>query len=225
MPDKTLVSQAVKDAIQKMIFTEMKAGERLPTEAELTALFNVSRTSVREAVKALEAAKIVEKRNGGTYVVEQISDCFVDSLYVLAQLNVAKKADLLSVRQILEGEAAFQAALHADQEIIRKLKNNVWMMQRPDLTQSEYIDLDMEFHLLIAEGSNNSVLFQLIKDISTVLVKLYPKCCTLEFAQNAAIPVQIKIAEAINNHNGQDAKLGMVKHLRESDELLNAYNA
>lgn len=220
MSEKTLRSQSVKDAIQEMIFNKLKAGDRLPTEAELTGMFNVSRTSVREALKALEAARIVEKRNGGTYVVERIQECFVDPLYVMAKLHVTKGEDLLQVRQILEGEAAVLAAQNAGEDIIRKLKNTVWMMQKPGITLAEYIELDAEFHLLIAEGAGNSVLFQLIKDISTVLVKLYPKCCTLEFVQSDSIPLQIKIVDAVEKRNSEAAKEALVQHLVGSDEML-----
>lgn len=220
MSEKTLLSQSVKDAIQEMIFDKLKAGDRLPTEAELTSMFNVSRTSVREALKTLEAARIVEKRNGGTYVVEQIQECFVDPLYVMTRLNVTKGEDLLYVRQILEGEAAVLAAKKAGENIIRELKDTVWMMQKPSITLDEYIELDARFHLLVAEGAQNSVMLQLIKDISTVLVKLYPKCCTLEFVQREAIPLQIQVVAAIENGNSEAAKKALVQHLIGSDEML-----
>lgn len=220
MGEKTLLSQSVKDAIQEMIFTKLKAGDRLPTEAELTSMFQVSRTSIREALKSLEAAHIVEKRNGGTYVVEQVNDCFVDPLYIMSRLEVAKREDLLSIRRILEGEAAALAAKNVDEEILRQLKTNVWMMQKPDLTLEEYIALDEEFHLFIAKASGNAVLYQLIKDVSTVLVKLYPKCCTLEFAKSKAIPLQIKIVEAMEFKDSESARAGLSQHLMESDELL-----
>lgn len=220
MSEKMLLSQSIKEQIQEMIFEKLKAGDRLPPEAELTEMFHVSRTSIREALKALEAAKVVEKRNGGTYVVDKLQECFVDPLYVMTRLHVTKGEDLLYVREILEGEAAALAAKNAGKERIQKMKMIVWMMQKPDITLEEYIPLDEEFHLLVAESGENSILFQLIKDITAVLVKLYSKCCTMEYIQSEAIYHHIKLVEAIEAGDTQTAKEILVQHIRGSNLLL-----
>lgn len=217
---KTKVSEKVKDAIQDMIFSQMHAGDRLPTESELTEKFEASRTSVREALKGLEAAKIVEKRNGGTFVVEKIRGGFVDPLCIMLQLNTIKQRELMDTRMLLETEAAGGCAINATPENIKELENIVWLMQKPSITIEEYIDLDLRFHLLIAKSSGNSMLYQLIKDISTVLVRFYPRFCTLEFAQNVAVPLQIKTIDAIKERNAEEAKKNMRQHLQESDEII-----
>lgn len=218
--NKTKVSVKVREAIQEMILSSMKAGDKLPTESELTEMFAASRTTVREALKGLEAAKIVEKRNGGTYVADQMKDCFVDPLCIMLQLNTIKKKEIMDIRKLLETEAAGEAALNAAQEDIYELENIVWMMQKPGIELEEYIDLDVKYHFMIAKASGNMMLYQLIKDISTVLIRLYPRFCTLEIAKNQAIPQQIKVLQAIKEGDVEAAKINMRQHLQECDEII-----
>ena len=218
--NKTKVSQKVKDAIEEMIFSKMHAGDKLPTEGELAEMLAVSRTTVREAIKGLEASKIVEKRNGGTYIVEKVRGCFVDPLCIMIQLNTIKQSEIMSVRILLETEAAGAAAANAEPEQIKELENIVWLMRKPGIQIEEYIDLDVKFHFLIAKASANQMLYQLIRDISTVIVKFYPRCCTLEVAEDIAIPQLAKVVNAIKSRDTKAARTSMRQHLQECDEII-----
>lgn len=219
-PNKTKVSEKVKDAIEEMIFSKMHAGDKLPAEGELAEMLAVSRTTVREALKGLEASKIVEKRNGGTFIVEKVRGCFVDPLCIMIQLNTIKQSEIMDVRILLETEAAGQAAVNAEPEQVRELENTVWLMKKPGIQIEEYIDLDVKFHFMIAKASSNQMLYQLIRDISTVIVRFYPRCCTLEIAENIAIPQLVKVVDAIKSKDAGTARDSMRQHLQECDEII-----
>ena len=219
-PNKTKVSEKVKDAIEEMIFSKMHAGDKLPAEGELAEMLAVSRTTVREALKGLEASKIVEKRNGGTFLGEKVRGCVVDPLCIMIQLNTIKQSEIMDVRILLETEAAGQAAVNAEPEQVRELENTVWLMKKPGIQIEEYIDLDVKFHFLIAKASSNQMLYQLIRDISTVIVRFYPRCCTLEIAENIAIPQLVKVVDAIKSKDAGAARDSMRQHLQECDEII-----
>ncbi len=198
-----------------MILTELRPGEKLPNEAELSSRFSASRSSVREALQAIEALHIVEKRNGGTFVTSDMQECFVDPLRVMVQLNFVKKKELLEIRKMLETEAAGSCATRATEEHVLKLENITWLMQKPNIGIEEYLDLDVQFHLAIAEASGNSVLCQLMKDVSTVVFKFFPRVCTLEIAKESAIPLKLSLTQAIKNRNIEQARTIMAKHMDE----------
>ena len=136
---KLKVSDKVKALIQNMIFKEMKPGDKLPSEAMLSELFSASRSSIREALQALESARIVEKRNNGTFVTSQLEECFVNPLSIMIQLSMVGLPELLELRQILESEAAGYAALRATETQVRDLENMAWLMQKPNITIEESV--------------------------------------------------------------------------------------
>jgi len=213
---KQRVSDQVKESIQDMILNQMKAAERLPTEAVLTEMFGASRSSVREALQALEASGIVEKRNGGTYVADSMDECFVCPLTIMVQLNMTNISEVIQVRKLLEIEAAGLAAKNATEEQIREIDNILWLMQKPDIMTEEYIEQDIRFHLALALAAHNTVLYQFINDVNVVVSKFYPRICTAEVIQEHAIPTQKKIVQALKERDCEGCKKYMEEHLNET---------
>ncbi len=213
---KQRVSDQVKDSIQDMILNQMQTAERLPTEATLTEMFGASRSSVREALQALEASGIVEKRNGGTYVVDSMDECFVHPLSIMVQLNMTNISEVVQVRKLLEVEAAGLAAKNATEEQIREIDNILWLMQKPDITTEEYIEQDIRFHLELARAAGNTVLYQFINDVNVVVSKFYPRICTLDVIHNHGIPTQKKIVQALKERDVAGCIRYMEDHLDET---------
>jgi len=148
------------DALSKSIAGYKYAvGDRLPSERELSAKFNVSRPIVREAIFALEADGLVEVRNG--------SGVYVKSKKLGA--NATRRGDvgmfeLLEARRAVEGEAAALAATRITDEEIEELRRLVTEMRKKnasDIEESE--DADMRFHLLIATATRNPAILQTIE--------------------------------------------------------------
>lgn len=216
---KTKVSEKIRCLLEDMIYTEMKPGDKLPSEQVLTELFHTSRSSVREAIQALEGAGIVKRRSRATYVASSANECFVEPLNILVRLEEAGGKDIIEIRKIFETEAAGYAAQRASREQLIELENLIWLMQKPDLTIEEYYGLDTRYHELIAEASGNAAIRQFINDLHIVLTKLYPRFCTLEIVKNNALPVQIELVDAIRNHDPETARRCMAEHLSESEGI------
>ena len=117
-----MLSQSVADSILSMITIEKRfaAGDKLPNEIELSEELNVSRTTLREAVRILVAYQILEIRRGkGTYVTKKAFEQPQD----LEQLSAVRvnAGDLYEMRLIFEPEAAYLAAVRGTDAEIKRI--------------------------------------------------------------------------------------------------------
>jgi GntR family transcriptional repressor for pyruvate dehydrogenase complex len=139
----------------------LKVGDRLPPERELAEIFNVSRASVREALRVLEAFGVLSARRGtgaesGSIVSAQNESPLSGLLRLYASLLQLPITDLLDVREALEMLTARQAAERASAEDIERLGEIIESMRRLK-TPEEFLAVDTEFHLTLARASGNAV--------------------------------------------------------------------
>ena len=171
----TKIADVIVHQLESLILEgTFKPGERLPPERELSERFQVSRPSLREAIRKLEARGMVQtRRGGGTYVTRLLDASFTQPLAGLLQNHPEALRDLLEMRQALEGIAAYYAALRrtpADQEILTlrlEALQNVYVLQEPN-TLSE-ARADAEFHLAITEAAHNVVLLHIMRGLFELL--------------------------------------------------------
>ncbi|GAF94726.1 unnamed protein product, partial [marine sediment metagenome] len=154
-----VIVQQIKDQIKKGI---LKPGEKLPSERELASLLGVSRTSVREAIKALSFSGYLEVIQGkGTYVLE-MSTKYDEIVNFFSGFSNYSLDYLMEARIMLEGEFARLAALNASQEeidLIEKIFNEIDSSE--DL--NSFVVKDLEFHLTIAKATHNPFMDGLMK--------------------------------------------------------------
>lgn len=167
---KVRLSDTVVEKLEKMIAT-MSPGERLPTEMELSELFSVGRSTIREGMKVLTAKKMVVRRNEGTFVTDAVNGCLVDPLNMIINMTDCDINSLIEVREILEVSAVEMAAQRATEEDITELERANWMMNEPGLSDRERQKRDIEFHNCIAKISGNLVLAELLGALRTVIVQ------------------------------------------------------
>lgn len=221
-PQRQRISEVVCNEIIEMIISKMKAGDRLPTEFELSSTYDVSRSTIREALQMLESSGVVERGGGGTYVSSSPKECLVEPLSLMIQMKFAELSDIFQMRRILEVEAVKLAVANAGKDDLRNLENILWMMQKPDLRAGEFVELDKQFHYAIADAAGNTVLYHFIKDINTVISKFVDRLCiALDEARNMAIPLHRKTLDGILTKNVDLALEGMTKHLMDSEEAAN----
>lgn len=156
------------DKLKTMIASgELKPGQRLPREADLAASLGLSRSSLREAVRALSLVRILDVRQGdGTYVSSLASDSLLEALSFIVEFHRdASVLEMLEVRRILEPAGCARAALHADDEQIRGLEE-ILSHANADSSVDELVQADLEFHRAIAAASGNGVLASLVESLS-----------------------------------------------------------
>jgi GntR family transcriptional regulator, transcriptional repressor for pyruvate dehydrogenase complex len=165
--DMALTDEAIEKIRAMITSGELRPGDRLPSEADLGVQLGLSRSSLREAVKALSLINVLDVRRGdGTYVTSLDPGLLLDAMSFAVDLQHDRSVmHFLEVRRILEPAAtALAAAAMSDEEIagLDELLDKL----PPEPGVEESVDNDLEFHRRIARGSGNPVLASLIDSVS-----------------------------------------------------------
>ncbi|WP_275286603.1 FadR/GntR family transcriptional regulator [Halomonas elongata] len=167
----------VVQGIQDMILSgEITPGDRLPVESLLADRFRVSRSSLREGVRALVAMGILETRQGsGTTVTSLDPHLLLEPLVFWASLQGGKSSrGLHTVRQALEVESASLAASRRTDADIEKLKS-LLREAEPAIQNKDHeaaMAIDLEFHLTLAHISENTILIALLEALSRPTLRM-----------------------------------------------------
>jgi GntR family transcriptional repressor for pyruvate dehydrogenase complex len=159
------------EAIEKLkgmiVAGTLRPGDRLPREADLATSLGLSRSSLREAVRALSLVRILDVRQGdGTYVSSLAADTLLDALSFIVEFHHdGSVLELLEVRRILEPAASARAATRIDDEALAALEE-ILGRSTVDSPVEDLVKNDLEFHRAIAVASGNSVLASLIESLS-----------------------------------------------------------
>ena len=204
------LSEQVADEILDMIVVkkQFKIGDKLPNETELSALLNVSRTTLREAIKMLVLQDIVESK--GTFVKSDEVDNFT-----LGNLksNTSDLADLLEMRLIIEPMGAYYATKRASDNEIEKIIEYGEIIEQKILNNEDRTDAEQQFHNAIAKASGNSFMKELVPIISkainesVILSKQYEKATELTLKDHRMI------IDFMKERNAEGAKTAMSLHI------------
>lgn len=146
----------------------MKPGERLPSERALAELLDVSRTTVKEAVSVLEANGIVHIRQGvGIFLAASNSEQFQKEISEILVNQKGRFQEMIELRQAIEGDAAYYAAERITPMQKEKLTKAYEELILAESAGRTTITEDLNFHLSISEASNNNLLFEVMKLISS----------------------------------------------------------
>lgn len=164
--------ELIVEQIEQSIRTgQLKPGDQLPAERELAQRFNVSRTAVREAVKALGEKGLVEAQPGrGTFIIDGTAHAIrqsLDRLLTMGQLDGS--AYLVEVREILEPEIAARAAARAQDKHLAAMREAIAEMDASLDDGDRFIEADLDFHLALAEATENPIILNLIDSIVGLL--------------------------------------------------------
>lgn len=160
-------TSSVTDRIKAYILKRgLRPGDLMPTEVELREALNVSRSSIREAIKTLDALDIVQVRHGhGTYVGELSMSALVESLAFRAMLSsrddFAALEELIDVRQMLEQGLAPRIVGAFDRQMHEALTDVVAQMTELAVRGETFVEADRRFHLLLMGPLRNQLITQL----------------------------------------------------------------
>ena len=162
----SLAGQVADDLEEKIVSGEYAVGAKIPPESELMQIFGVSRNTVREAVKSLASAGVLEVRQGdGTYV--RSNDRFranMDREYRKVSL-----LDIREARNALEGAIAQLAARRRTQEDLEKIEAALHKWESCCDIEGENTKADLEFHLAVTEACHNKILIDLYNSLLSYL--------------------------------------------------------
>ncbi len=169
---KGVADRVAADLLRLIASGEFKAGERLPGERQLAEMMEVSRVSVRAALQQLKAQGFVSAvQGGGTRVVSGAGGAD-PALAELVRLDRSSLQELAEMRLILEVWAARRAATQASQADIAEIRRIVDEMARCDPNDATKAQLDVAFHLAVANASGSVVYRHLLSLIRATLTEM-----------------------------------------------------
>lgn len=211
-------SQRIVAQIRQLVVEgSLRAGERLPPERELAILFNVSRTSVREAIKILAALDMVVIRKGsGVFVKEAMLDALLSNVVDTLVITRNEVQMIFEVRKVLETRAAAWAAQRASAIEIEELTGMVQEARdskNKKISVEEAIEHDKRFHSTIIKLSHNEVLGRILTGMFDVLDKVRTKTAVLPGRAARSVNDHGEIARAIAARDPEKAMEAMLNHL------------
>jgi len=162
-----LYEQIVQQIEQRIVTGELKVGDQLPSERELAEQFGVSRTAVREAIKALREKGMVEILVGrGTFIANGTNDIVRNSLNLLMKFDSNRSLlNLVELREVMEPEIAALAATRITDEYLAILQEAIDKMEAAMGNVEEFAEADLDFHLALAEATQNPIIPALLDPI------------------------------------------------------------
>ena len=216
---KIRLSDSVINAIKKKVAeNNFKPGDKFYSENELSKLLEVSRSSIREAIRILEATGYVTVRHGkGIFIADFDSQKFEPFVNWLKS-NEQHILDHFEVRLIIEPKAAALAAEKADAEDIRKMEEALAQFdlfaERKDNT--EIIKWDRKFHRWLAGSTKNSTLHVLMKSVTTSLPDGWISSLHTPGRIEKTTHEHRDILGAIKNRDKNSAEKAMARHLENA---------
>ena len=191
----------------------IKPGERLPPERHLASSLDVSRTSLRIALRALQLMGVLEIKHGsGTYLARGSKAILSQPQNLLVPLRGISFAEVFEARRAVEMEAAAGAALRATEDNLRKLNRELELMQATLADPAAYLKHDLAFHRNIAIASGNSVFLWFFELVSKVIKDAWAARSRTS-KLNETLSEHRTIAKAIEMRDPDGARYAMLKHL------------
>jgi GntR family transcriptional regulator, transcriptional repressor for pyruvate dehydrogenase complex len=215
-----LYEQIVQQVEESIVKGVLKPGDQLPPERELAQQFGVSRTAVREAVKALREKGLVEAYPGrGTFITDGTSYAIRQSLDRMVKIGQTEGSGyLVEVREILEPEIAALAATRADDENLGAMREAVAVMDAARGDSDAFIEADLDFHLALAEAAANPLILTLIDSIVGLLREQRTRIFLVEGGPERGQYHHKRVLEAVEHRDPIGAREAMKAHLRQVRE-------
>lgn len=188
-------------------------GEKLPSERQLMEQFDISRASVREALRVLESQALIRVQPGkGAYILGTISQSdILEGLLNWLKVNANEMLDVIAVRETLECYAAQLAAQHRSNEVVEKLINSIAEM-RACVERGAFIEAthaDREFHRLLYEASGN----QFLKVLGDSIV------ASLHAARHSIIRIPKRAEKSLEEHEAIVEAISAGDSMKAIDEV------
>jgi GntR family transcriptional repressor for pyruvate dehydrogenase complex len=212
-----LYEQIVQQIETSVLNGSLKPGDQLPAERELAQRLGVSRTAVREAVKALREKGLVEAYSGrGTFVTDGTSQAARQSFDLMVKIGQQEGSPhLAELRLILEPGIAALAAVRVEEEDLAAMREAVAVMDRSQKNPAAYIEADLDFHLALAEAAANPLILSLIDSIVGLLREQRIKIFNVEGGPQRGQVHHKRILEAMERRDPEMARSAMRAHLEQ----------
>ncbi|WP_110111631.1 FadR/GntR family transcriptional regulator [Bacillus sp. CGMCC 1.16541] len=208
---------------------DLKPGDRLASVQQLAENFQVGRSAIREALSALRAMGLVEMKQGeGTYVRQFDPEMLSLPITSAVLMNKQDIEHLLEVRKVLEVGAVGTAAMKRNEQQLQQIAEVLEQMKDAFGNQELGEKADFDFHMAIAEASQNPLLVKLMNNVSEMMIETMRETRRIWLYSEQTTAERIyeehkQIYEAIAEQNVQKAQERMLAHLVNVEQVLMQY--
>ncbi len=222
--EKFVLIDQIIEKIEKLIENgDLKPGDFLPGERVLSEKLGVSRTSLRQALKALNVMGVLEIIPGKkTYIKESFSDILINPFRFIKAVHSIKIKELFEARSVLEESLVQMAAKKANKNHIQKIGYYLNDSENSLDNKSNFIYSEFMFHQSIFEAADNKILTAVMNSLNELLLVLekYEKDYLGIKDRKQSFTQHKEIYEALSNKDPEQARKAMHKHLEYMEERL-----
>jgi GntR family transcriptional repressor for pyruvate dehydrogenase complex len=215
------ITDTVVQRLEDLVLGELETGAELPSEAELAARFEVSRLTVREAARSLQARGLVETRHGRRTVVAPPNAAPIGGYFTAAvRRDPRQLLDLLEVRRALEVHIASLAAAQANRTAVAAMELALAAMLEAADDPVTLHEADIGFHASLAVGAGNQLLRFLIEAMEEPLRASRMRSLRGHLARGGTVEDVIeqhaRILDRVKDRDPKGAAAAMLAHLEQT---------
>ena len=218
-----LLAEAIADGI---VSRGLRPGDRLATEAEMIAEYEVGRATLREALRVLEAQGVIEVRvgaGGGPFVACPDAHRLARMVSLLLRMSDVTLREVLDARLIIEPALAGQAAQRRQGSHLAALRENQRLLETAPRGGAEFLRVNEEFHTLIADASGNRPLAALWSALAAIADGHEAGVRYAPAALAGMVVAHRKIGDAIIAQDSAEAIQAMTVHLEATQAYVARY--
>lgn len=219
---KKRLSEGVVNQITDLIVSKhLQPGDRLPPEHRLVEELGVSRSVVREGIKALEERGLVEVKQGsGTFVRSPSSEMVSDSFSLFLRTRISRFSQLMEVREILDVEIAGLLAERATEEDLQSLSRSIVRMREVLDSPEEFVEEDVAFHMAFYAAMKNEVLVTIMQPIMELLSEAMSMTFEAPGSAESSLRRHEKLQQRIRAGDSEGARRAMREIISRGEERL-----
>lgn len=219
LQQNNLTQQFVRTFTEAIVQERFKAGESLPSESEISSMFGISRTIVREGIREVSSLGLINKHQGARSIVAPMTNWDLLNKNLLATLlAVEEKREeiidgIFSFRLALECQAAMEAALHRTEADMEQMLDQLEVMEQSVKDTKRFLDADDLMHSTIHNATHNIVFISILKNIRDIMVIARDFTIAAPIQQQQAMKQHRDIVESIKSCNPGAAHEAMKQHI------------
>jgi len=211
--------QSIVEQIESLLEKgELRPGDQLPPERALAEQFQVSRASVREALRTLELLGVVETRaGGGTFVRQVAPDALARPLHSLIARGHSVP-DVIEFRGLIEPALAALAATRISDAQLAELREILAAQERRVAADETYVEEDTRFHEVIGDAAKNELLTTMLAVVWDVLRASREQWLQTNQRAHASLDAHRRILDALSRRDAETARRASAEHIRAVGE-------
>jgi GntR family transcriptional repressor for pyruvate dehydrogenase complex len=221
--EETLANRVVIELERLILESRLGEGDRLPSERDLASQFGVSRTVVREAVRALAAKRLVDVAGGrGTVVRAPTSEAAAESMRMLlrVQESAGDAAKVTEVRRVLENEIAALAASRRTASDLGELASILQAAEAHLEDPDAFVAEDVAFHAALARATHNELFAILLDSLAQVMFEVRLLALRIPGTPRRSLHHHRALYDAVAAGDPDAARAAMDVHMDEASETL-----